>query len=74
MTTITRRDSQDSVLGLISFLLYVNSIAEEVQNLLSKLSDDTKILRPITVENDHQILQKGLDILRLVVSEMKNEI
>ena len=52
---------QESVLGPVLFLLYVNYLPHTVASNVYMFSDDKKIYRPMTSHEDTTILQNDLD-------------
>ena len=60
ITYVTSGVPQDSVMGPILFLLYINDINENVQSSIRLFSDDSIIHRKINSNIDHQILQTDL--------------
>ena len=56
---------QDTVLGLLLFIVYINDILVVVHSEGLLLADDTKILRVITEKNDAEALQLDIDSLYL---------
>ena len=55
---------QDSLLGPILFIIYINNLPEAVESMVHTFADDTKIYRQIATKNDCDELQKDLDILQ----------
>ena len=60
---VTSGIPQDSVLGTVLFIIYMNDLPETVEGMVHIFADDTKIYRKITTENDCVELQKDHDIL-----------
>ena len=54
---------QGSILGPILFLLYINDLPNEITSLLKMFTDDTKLYRTVTVEQDCENLQRDLNRL-----------
>ena len=54
---------QGTVLAPILFLLYIDDIGENLDSecKIHSFADDTTALNKITSENDHDVLQQGLD-------------
>jgi len=70
---------QGSVLGPILFLIYINSLDAAIQShdmniLVSKYADDTKIGREITDAGDSASLQQAIDNLKVWCEEWGMEI
>ena len=53
-----------SVLGPLLFEIYINDLDENVQGMISKFVDDTKIGGIVDSEEGYQKLQQDLDQLR----------
>ena len=54
---------QESVLGPILFLIYINDLEDDISSKALKFVDDTKVFRKITNDADKQSLQDDLDKL-----------
>jgi len=52
---------QESVLGPLLFLLYVNDLPAWIKNNIKMFADDTKIWSKISSDRDHYLLQENLD-------------
>ncbi len=59
-TPVTCGVSQDSVLGPVLFIMYVNDIDLGLNNFNSKYADDTKIGNAVLSEGDRWSLQEDL--------------
>ena len=55
---------QGSVLGPLSFLLYVNELPEWIKNSIRMFADDTKIWEKIESKQDCESLQRDVDTLQ----------
>ena len=55
--------SQESVLGLLLFTIFIDDIDEEVLCEISKFAGDTKIANPVNTLNDVRSMQRTLDKL-----------
>ncbi len=51
---------QDSVLGPVLFIIYINDIDVGLNNFISKFADDTKIGNSIITDHDRMTLQEDL--------------
>ena len=56
---------QDTVLGLLMFLIYINDITEDISSQLRLFADDCLLYRTIKSEQDSILLQWDLDTLSL---------
>ena len=54
---------QESVLGPILFLIYINDLEDDISSKALTFVDDTKVFRKITNDADKQSLQDDLDKL-----------
>ena len=54
---------QESVLGPIQFLIYINDLEDDIFSKVLKFADDTKVFREVTNDTDKQSLQDDLDKL-----------
>ena len=54
---------QESVLGPILFLTYINDLEDHISSKVLKYADDTKVFRKVTNDTDKQSLQDDLDKL-----------
>ena len=54
---------QESVLGPILFLTYINDLEDNISSKVLKYADDTKVFRKVTNDTDKQSLQDDLDKL-----------
>ena len=52
-----------SVLAPLLFVIYINDFDENVQGMISKFADDTKIGGIVDIEEGYQKLQQDLDQL-----------
>jgi len=48
---------QESILGLILFLIYINDLDDDITRKVLKFADDTKVFRKIKRDADRQHLQ-----------------
>ena len=55
--------SQDTLLGLLMFLIYINDITEDISSQLRLFADDCLLYLPIKSEQDSILLQRDLDTL-----------
>ena len=51
---------QDSVLGPVLFLLYINDITDQIQSTMRLFADDSNVFREIKNTCDHSLLQQDL--------------
>ena len=63
---------QESVLGPVLFLLFIDDLEEGLMSGVLKFADDTKIFRRVDSEEDRELLQRDLD--RLVQSLQWSEV
>ena len=54
---------QESVLGPILFLIYINDLDDSITSNVLKFADDTKLFRKVNTDGDKQHLQNDLDRL-----------
>ena len=59
--TVTSGVSQGTVLGPLTFLLYINDITRSILSPLQLFADDCLLYRVIDSQNDASILQQDLD-------------
>ena len=60
---VTSGVTQESVLGPILFMMFVNDLPSIVSSPTYMFADDTKIFRAIRISEDHTALQYDLDLL-----------
>ena len=60
---ITSGIPQDSVLGLILFVLYINDLPDNIVSNVYMFADDTKVFKTINSPNDQHTLHNDLDYL-----------
>ena len=67
---------QGSVLRPLLFLIFINSIEDDVNSTVLKFADDLKVFRIIEGKHDQEVLQADLDKLVewSLVGNMANEI
>ena len=61
--TITSSVVQGSVLGPILFLIYINDLPDQLNNISKLYADDKKLLSKIENEKDSQLFQQDIDQL-----------
>ena len=54
---------QGSVLGPLCFLVFMNDLEDDIDSKVSKFADGTKLSRPVSTDQDIQMLQDDLDKL-----------
>lgn len=52
---------QESVLGLLSFLVYINDLDRGIRSKISKFADDMKIASTVQGAQDNFRVQRDLD-------------
>ncbi len=55
---------QGTVLGPLLFLCHINDITERVNSQIRLFADDCLLYRPVTTQEDHQLLQNDMDNLQ----------
>jgi len=60
---VTSGVPQGSVLGPLLFVIFINDMPEGILSQIMMFADDTKLFREIVHEDDHNTLQKDLDLL-----------
>jgi len=55
---------QDSVLGPLLFIIFINDMPEVVNNLITMFGDDTKLFRTVIREADSTVLYTDLIALQ----------
>jgi hypothetical protein len=61
---VTSGVPQGTVLGPLLFLIYINDIVQGLKSEIRLFADDSILYRPITSQEDHQILQNDLHKLQ----------
>ena len=61
---------QGSVLGYLSFLIYINDLDDNITSNILMTADDTKVFRKVNTDGDKQHLQNDLDRLVKWSAEM----
>ena len=54
---------QDSVLGAVLFVAFINDLSDAVSTMCAMYADDTTVLGPVNSSEDGDKLQKDLDVL-----------
>ena len=54
---------QESVLGPLLFLIYINDLDDNITSNVLKFADDTEVFRKVNTDGDKQHLQNDLDRL-----------
>ena len=62
-TNVTRGITQDSLLGPILFLIYINDLPDVVNNIVKLFADDTKIYAKGNTKEQEENLQSDIDNL-----------
>jgi len=60
---VTSGVPQESVLGPLLFMLYINDITDGLQSTLEMFADDSKLYRIIKTPQDIEILQDDLNYI-----------
>ncbi len=59
-TSVTGSVTEGSVLGPVLFIININDIDLDLNNLINKFADDTKIVNAVLSEGDKRSLQEDL--------------
>ena len=72
--SVTSGVPQGSVLGPILFILFVNSISEEVDGDILLFADDTKLYKIIDTDEDQLAMQEDINKLHRMVASMADDV
>ena len=60
-TEVTSGVPQGSVLGPLLFVIYINDLTKQLENMAKLYADDSKLMRKVESEEDKESLQKDID-------------
>lgn len=65
LSSVTSGVPQGSVLGPLLFLIYINDLPSNISSHVRIFADDCILYRPIKTNDDHQVLQRDLQLVSL---------